>query len=132
MTNTFLWYQSLTKPFWAPPGWLFGPVWTILYIIIAISFGAVFYKTLKKEFSWKIALPFLLNLFFNIIFTPIQFNLQNNFGAAIDIVLVLATLVWALVVIYKKVNWVFWVNIPYLAWVSFATVLQMTITYLNW
>jgi len=130
--DTFLWYQSLVKPSWAPPAWLFGPVWTVLYILIAISFGAVLFKTYKKELSFKIALPFLLNLVFNFIFSPIQFNLQNNFLAAIDIILILATLIWAMAAIYKKMQWVVWMNVPYAAWVSFATVLQLTVTYLNW
>ncbi|MEK7658782.1 MAG: TspO/MBR family protein [Patescibacteria group bacterium] len=127
-----IWYQSLVKPSWAPPSWLFGPVWTVLYILIAISFGFVFYKIYKKELSFKIALPFLLNLFFNFIFSPIQFGLQNNLLAAVDIILVLATLVWVMAIIYKKIRWVFWINLPYLLWVSFATILQLTVTYLNW
>lgn len=132
MTDTFLWYQSLIKPSWAPPSWVFGPAWTILYTLIIISFGAVFYKILKKKLPQKTALPFLLNLFFNLIFSPIQFGLQNNFWAAIDVVLVLATLIWAMTAVYKKVRWVALINIPYLAWVCFATVLQLTVTYLNW
>ena len=130
--DTSTWYQSLIKPLWAPPAWLFGPVWTVLYAIIIITFGTVFYKAYKKQFSWKIALPFFLNLIFNLAFSPLQFNLQNNLLAAIDVVLVLATLVWAMFMIYPKSRWIFWFNIPYLAWVSFATVLQLVVTYLNW
>ncbi len=130
--DTFTWYQSLIKPFWAPPAWLFGPVWTFLYAIIIITFGAVFYKTFKKELPKIVALPFLLNLVFNFSFTPLQFGLQNNFLAAVDIILVLATLVWAMVVIYPRIRWVFWLNVPYLIWVTLATVLQITVTYLNW
>ena len=130
--NTFIWYQSLIKPFWAPPAWLFGPVWTILYVIIIITFGAVFYKTFKKKISLMVALPFLLNLIFNLMFSPIQFNLQNNLLAAVDIILLLATLVWALIAIWPRSRWVFWFNTPYLLWVTFATVLQFTVTYLNW
>lgn len=123
----------MIKPSWAPPSWLFGPVWTVLYAIIAISFGKVFYETLiVKRLPLMIALPFALNLIFNFAFTPLQFGLQNNFLAAIDILLVLGTLIWALIVIYPKMAWVTYANIPYLAWVSFATVLQLTVTYLNW
>jgi tryptophan-rich sensory protein len=125
------WYQELIRPDWAPPAWLFGPVWSVLYTIIAISFGYVAYLYFKGEISFWILLPFILNLIFNAAFTPLQFGLQNNVLAAIDIVLVLGTLVWALYVIYPIVAWVAYVNIPYLLWVSFATVLQMTITYLN-
>lgn len=129
--NTYNWYQTLIKPIWAPPAFLFGPVWTALYTIIAVSFGAVFYKIFTKQLPLTLALPFVLNLVFNFAFTPLQFGLKNNLLAAIDILLVLATLVWALVVIYPHLKWVTWVNIPYLLWVCFATVLQITITYLN-
>lgn len=131
MNNTFNWYSQLAKPSWAPPAWLFGPVWTFLYVVIAITFGTVFYQVLKGKLPWSSALPFVLNLVFNFAFTPLQFGLQNNLLAAIDILLVLATLIWALVVIWPYARWIALANIPYLLWVSFATVLQLTITYLN-
>jgi len=129
--NTPLWYQNLIKPYWAPPSWLFGPVWTILYALIAISFGKVFMMFFKKQIPFIVILPFILNLIFNFLFSPIQFGLQNNFLAAIDILLVLATLIWAIFAIYPYAKWVAIINIPYLLWVSFATVLQLTITFLN-
>lgn len=130
--ETYNWYSQIIKPFWSPPAYLFGPVWTFLYILIAISFGKVFVMFWQKKISWAIAFPFALNLFFNFIFTPIQFGLQNNFLAAIDILAVLGTLIWAMIVIWPHVRWLAYMQIPYLLWVSFATVLQLTITYLNW
>lgn len=132
MNQTYLWYQTLIKPSWAPPQWLFGPVWSILYVIIAVSYGTVFFKAFTKELPWIIALPFALNLFFNLLFTPTQFGLRNNLLASVDIVLILLTLVWALYSIYPYQSWITYSNIPYLLWVSFATVLQITITYYNW
>src|SRR3989344_495417 len=129
--KTYEWYQTLSKPMWAPPTWLFAPVWTALYTIIAISYGYVGYLFFAKKISFIIVLPFVLNLIFNFAFTPIQFGLQNNFLAALDILLVLGTLVWALVALYPHVKWVTYVNIPYLVWVLFATVLQLTITFTN-
>ncbi len=78
-----------------------------------------------------VALPFILNIIFNLAFSPIQFTLQNNFLAALDILLVLVTLIWAMVAIYPHAPWITYIQIPYLLWVSFATVLQLTITYLN-
>lgn len=129
--DTYTSYQELIKPTWSPPSWVFGPVWTLLYIVIAASFGTVFYKVFTKELPWIVAIPFALNLVFNFSFTYFQFGLKDNYLAAIDILLVLATLVWALVIIYPYMRWVVFANIPYLLWVFFATVLQLTITYLN-
>jgi tryptophan-rich sensory protein len=129
--NSYTWYQTLTRPRWAPPSWLFGPVWTILYILIAISFGKVFMLFSAKQISFMVALPFILNLIFNIAFTPIQFGLKNNLLGSIDVILVWITLVWAMVAIYPYVSWVMYLQIPYLLWVTFASVLQLTITYLN-
>lgn len=130
--DTYLWYSQLIKPTWAPPAWLFGPVWTVLYAIIAISFATVFYRAAHKKIRPAITLPFALNILFNLIFTPIQFGLQNNLLAAVDILLVLGTLIWATIVIYPKIRWIAYAQIPYLLWVAFATVLQLTVTYLNW
>lgn len=129
--NTYTWYQQLIKPSWAPPAFLFGPVWTILYILIVISFGKVFLMVFQKQIPLIIVLPFVLNLIFNFSFTPIQFGLKNNLLASIDILLVFITLIWAMVAIFPHTRWIAYIQIPYLLWVSFATVLQLTITFLN-
>lgn len=132
MMNTYTWYQQLIKPSWAPPSWLFGPVWSVLYLIIGITYGTVFYKVVTKQLPAVIAVPFILNLIFNIAFSPIQFGLKNNALATVDILLTLVTLVWVIIAIYPHIRWVALANIPYLGWVLFASVLQITITYLNW
>ena len=94
--NGYNWYSKLIKPTWAPPSWLFGPVWTVLYAIIAVTFSTIFYRAYTGRLAWIVALPFALNLIFNFIFTPIQFGLKNNMLAAADILLVVGTLVWGL------------------------------------
>lgn len=132
MSNTAIWYSQLIKPTWAPPSWLFGPVWSVLYCLIFISFGKVFLELFNKRLPLIVALPFILNLIFNLIFSPIQFKLQNNVLAGIDILLVLGTLIWAMIAIYPHFRWITYINIPYLLWVAFATVLQITVTVLNW
>ena len=129
--DTYSWYQTLVKPAWAPPAWLFGPVWTVLYTIIAVSFGYVGYLYYKGTIPFIVLLPFLLNLVFNLAFTPLQFGLQSNLLASVDIVLVVGTLIWALYAIYQYAPWVAYINIPYLVWGTFATVLQLTITVNN-
>ena len=141
--NTYNWYSTLLKPTWSPPAWIFGPVWTVLYAIIAVTYGTVFYKVYTKELPLIIALPFVLNLIFNFSFTYFQFGLKNNLLASIDILLILATLIWALYSLYAvsltnhlstgapSLTWIIYANIPYVLWVSFATILQLTITFLN-
>ncbi len=131
MNTEYTWYQQLIKPSWAPPSFLFGPVWTVLYILIAFSFGKVFLMAFQKQIPMIVILPFVLNLIFNFAFTPIQFGLKNNLLASIDILFVLITIIWAMIVIYPHMRWIAYIQIPYLLWVSFASVLQITITLLN-
>jgi len=131
MNTTYTWYQQLVKPSWAPPSFLFGPVWTVLYLLIAISFGKVFLMAFQKQIPMIVILPFVLNIIFNIAFTPIQFGLRNNLLASIDIVLILLTIIWAIIAIYPHTRWIAYAQVPYLLWVSFATVLQFIITWLN-
>lgn len=132
--NTYNWYSQLIKPTWAPPSWLFGPVWAVLYVLIAMTYGTVFYKAIVGKISWMVALPFALNLIFNLAFTPIQFGLKNNLLATLDILLVVGTLIWAFVSVWHAspdLRWVVYANIPYLLWGTFATGLQISITFLN-
>lgn len=129
--NTYNWYSQFIKPTWSPPSWIFGPVWTFLYVLIAFSYGKVFLMVYQKQIPALVALPFVLNLIFNFSFTYFQFGLKNNLLAAADILLVLITLIWAIIAIYPHLKWISYIQIPYLIWVSFATVLQLTITYLN-
>ncbi len=125
------WYQQLKKPSWSPPAWIFGPIWTVLYVGIVVTFGSAAYMFAKSQISWLVLLPFALNMVFNLAFTPLQFALRNNFLALLDILLVLLTLLWALLGIYPFAPWISLANIPYLLWVAIATVLQSSITWLN-
>ena len=129
--ETSNYYKKLKKPIWAPPGRLFGLVWTGLYIIIFVSFGYVVYLYIKNIIPFIVLLLFILNLIFNFAFTPIQFRLKNNVLASVDIILTVGTLLWALYSIYPYASWVSFVNIPYALWGIFATILQLTITLAN-
>ncbi|MEI7557942.1 MAG: TspO/MBR family protein [bacterium] len=128
---TVSWYARLKKPSRAPPAWLFGPARSVLYILIFISFGNVFFLAWRNEIAFIIALPFLLNLIFNLAFSWLQFKLQNNILATIDILLILLTILFSMIAIYPYAHRIMYMQIPYLLWVGFATVLQITITKLN-
>ena len=126
------WYSKLNKPKWSPPSYLFGIVWPILYVLIIISFGFVFINIYRGNIPFIIVLPFILNIIFNILFSPIQWGLRNNVLATIDILLMLITLIWIMVSIYTYYQWITYIQIPYLLWISFALVLQFEITRRNW
>ncbi len=107
-------------------------IWQILYPVILISFGFVFVQAFRGKIGWIIALPFAINLVANLIFTPIQFGLRNLPLAAVDILIVWATIIWCMIAIWQHNKWVSLAQVPYFIWVSLATVLQMSITWMNW
>lgn len=125
------WYSKLKKPAWAPNEMLFGQVWSVLYPII---FGVNIYVLIllsTGKISWRVALPFWINLGLNFLFTPLQFGLRNQLLSAIDIVLVLITIVWCIIAIWPHNKWLALLCLPYLVWVSIASVLQISILILN-
>jgi tryptophan-rich sensory protein len=125
------WYNSLTKPAWTPEPSTIGLVWQCLYPIILVTFGFVFVQALRHQLPWKAALPFAVNLVANLMFTPIQFGLRNLPLAALDILIVWASIIWIVMTIWKHHRWVALAQLPYFVWVSIATVLQLSITWSN-
>ena len=126
------WYNSLVKPRWTPAPATIGMIWQILYPIILITFGFVFLQVIRKKVSWFVALPFAINLVANLIFTPIQFGMRNLPLAAVDILIVWATIIWMVFAVWRHYRWVAVAQVPYFVWVSLATVLQLSITAANW
>lgn len=129
--ETAEWYKNLIKPSFAPPSWVFGPVWIVLYSIIVISYSYLIYQVARKKISKKLLIPLFLNLISNFLFSPIQFKLQNNLLAAVDITVVLVSLVWLIHSLLPQHKFIAIAQVPYLLWVSFATILQYSITWLN-
>ncbi len=125
------WYNTLEKPGWTPSPGTIGLIWRMLYPVILVSFGFVFLQALRRKLPWLVAAPFAINLAANLLFTPVQFGLRNLPLAALDILIVLGTLVWMIVAVWPHYRWVSLAQVPYLVWVSIATVLQLSITWMN-
>jgi benzodiazapine receptor len=125
------WYDSLAKPAWTPEPGTIGLVWQVLYPVILVSFGFVFVQAVRGRLPWLVAVPFLVNLIANLVFTPIQFGLRNLDLAALDILLVWGTIPWMVAAIWPHHGWVALAQVPYFVWVSIATVLQLSITWWN-
>ncbi len=126
------WYASLNKPFFAPPSWLFGPVWTVLYILIGIALFRAISLWRQNKLKTNFILIFIFNLLTNFLFSPLQFGLQNNLLALIDIILVLISLTLLLIKAYRlKLKTILSLLSPYFLWVAFATILQFSITLMN-
>lgn len=125
------WYQALKKPAWTPAASTIGTIWMILYPIIFVTFGIIFYKAIKREIPFILTLPFIINLIANFAFTPILFGLKNLPLASLDILVVWLTLIWGMVSIWQSSKSLTLSQIPYLVWVSIATFLQLSITFLN-
>jgi tryptophan-rich sensory protein len=126
------WYNSLIKPSWTPPPAAISLIWTILYPIILLSFGFIFVEAFRGKVGWKIALPFAINLIANILFMPIFAGLRNVPLAAVDILIVWGTIIWCIVVAWPHWRWIAAAQVPYFVWVSLATVIQLSITWMNW
>lgn len=129
--DTRQWYESLTKPSWAPQTDVFGRVWSVIYPIIFAVNIYVLVLLNNNKITWIIALPFWLNLFFNLAYTPIQFGFRNQFMSSIVILLVFFTIIWCMVAIFPYSKWVTVAYVPYLLWVGIASVLQISLWWLN-
>lgn len=126
------WYNSLAKPGWTPAPATIGLIWQILYPIIIVSFGFVFVQSARRRIPLRVALPFAINLAANLVFTPIQFGLRNLPLASVDILIVWGSIIWCAWAVWPHARWVAVAQLPYFVWVSIATVLQLSITVMNW
>ncbi len=129
--NWMTWYDSLIKPSWTPAPKTIGLIWTILYPIIAATFTFVFIRCYQGRIPWKIAIPFAMNLIANLMFMPLFSGLRRIDLATVDILVVWASIIWCMVAIWPHYRWVALAQSPYLIWVTIATILQLSITWMN-
>ena len=127
------WYPTLEKPIFNPPNWVFAPVWTLLFIMMGVSAGLIWDKiTVQRELVKKGLLFFTVQLALNALWSYLFFGLSNVLLASIEIVILLLV-IFETYLIFKKIDKkAAMLLIPYMAWVSFATILTVSILILNW
>jgi tryptophan-rich sensory protein len=126
------WYDALVKPSWTPAPSTISLIWALLYPVILVSFGFVFVKAFRGEMPRRVAVPFAVNLVANLLFMPIFAGLRSVPLAAADILIVWATIICCVVAVWPFHRWVAVAQVPYFVWVSTATVIQLSVTAMNW
>jgi len=125
------WYATLNKPSFAPPNWLFGPAWTILYFLMGVAFYLIWVQDWKKKKVKTAGRYFLAQLALNFIWSPIFFGLKAPLPGLIVIMAMWGLIVLTMKKFYPLSRLAFFLLVPYLLWVSFATLLNAAIVILN-
>ena len=125
------WYATLVKPSFNPPNWIFGPVWTTLFLLIGISLGMVLATPKDVKYRNSAIAAFVVQLLLNLGWSYLFFYLHRPGLAALEIVLLLASIGVNIYYASKIRKAAAWLLVPYLLWVSFATVLSITIWKIN-
>jgi translocator protein len=131
LTDTGPWYQNLRKPSWQPPDWLFGPAWILIFALATVS--AVYAWRNSKDRTqreWVIGL-FALNGFLNVLWSTLFFALKRPDWALIEVALLWLSILLPMVVFWRIARRASLYLLPYLAWVSFAAFLNLTVVRLN-
>jgi tryptophan-rich sensory protein len=127
------WYDQLSKPFFAPPNWLFAPAWTVLFLLMAIAFYLVWLKWPAKEAKMAVSL-YLAQLALNVVWNFLFFGQQSASGmmfALAEIVVLLAMIAITTFRFYQVDKRAGYLMVPYLLWVAFATCLNAAIWLMN-
>ena len=121
------WYSTLNKSFLTPPDWVFAPVWTTLYLFMAIAIWSAWHKS----YNINLVLIYLIHLCFNTTWSIVFFVLHNIELALLNLIIIL-TFIIILIFKYKKISSLsFYIMIPYLLWSSYALILNLSLVYLN-
>ena len=124
------WYDNLAKPDWNPPSWVFGPVWTLLYVLMAVAAWRVWRKPASQPVDDALFF-YGMQLALNAIWTPMFFGLQNPLIALLDIVLLLIAAAVTAVMFWRIDRTAGALFLPYVAWLGFAAALNWAIWHLN-
>ncbi len=124
------WYAGLRKPVWTPPGWVFGPVWTALYLMMAVAAWRVWLAGPWRRTAWPLGL-FAVQLVLNVLWSVLFFGLQMPGAALVEIVVLWAAILATTVAFFRHSRPAGGLMIPYLAWVSLAVTLNFELWRLN-
>ena len=130
-TNNNLWFAALEKPSWNPPGYLFGPVWTFLYLLMSVSLWIVWKSNFKEKLKEQAALIFALQLFLNFWWSILFFKFQSPIFAFVDIIFMIILIMISITRFSKFSKLAAWLLVPYISWVCFAALLNYKIMILN-
>lgn len=125
------WYPELTKPFFTPPSWLFGPVWTVLYLMIGISLYLLLLEREKSRTYTVLLAIFAVQLVLNLFWSVFFFGLQSTLWASIEIIVLWLSIIAIIILARRYSKAASWLLVPYLLWVSFAAILTFALHYLN-
>jgi len=124
------WYRGLAKPEWTPPPWVFGPAWTVLYILIALS-GWVVWLRRDRAVVWPALVVFVVQLVLNALWSVLFFGLRRPDLALVEVALLLSVIMANVAVFWRVSRLAGLLLVPYLCWTGFATVLNFAIWWLN-
>lgn len=125
------WYAGLQKPSFNPPNWIFGPVWTLLYALMGIAAYLVFRQNGKVPGVRKAIRLFLVHLIFNFTFSFSFFYMESTLLGLINIAVVWIMIIWVMAWFYPINKVATWLLVPYLLWVSYASVVNFALWWLN-
>ncbi len=130
-SNIKTWYVTLTKPTWNPPNWIFGPVWTTLFLLMGISSYIVYRAGWERsDVKWALGV-FAIQLVLNVMWSALFFGARNPGAAVIEIAILWLAIAATIVLFYRISPVAGLLMVPYLCWVSFAAYLNYTIWQLN-
>lgn len=131
LTDTGVWYQSLLKPSWQPPDWLFGPAWTLIFALATASAVDAWRNAGSRvQREWVIVF-FTLNGFLNVLWSTLFFALKRPDWALIEVVFLWLSILLPIIVFWRFAKLASLYLVPYLVWVSFAAFLNLTVVRLN-
>jgi translocator protein len=131
VTEIGSWYQTIQKPSWNPPNWIFGPVWTTLYVLMGISFFLIWRSEKAGKIKRIAVILFTIQLVLNFFWSFIFFN-QHQIGIAFAEITALWLMILFTILAFARISKpAAWLLVPYISWVSFAAILNFTIWQLN-